>query len=169
MADDDEDKPQHATARPPPGEEDVYSANTVVGEASDEILAIIRSEAAKGAIPGSPGLPKNLEGDPSPDSKADAKAAEAIKTPVAEPVKFPPPEAVESAHEPAPTPAPAPTPVPVSPPAKADVVAPAPVVTAPLAPTTDEPPNVDKGTLHPAVGIVLFFVAVVIVLAALIR
>ena len=122
MSDDDEHIPLHATARPPPGEEDVYSASTVVGEASGEMLALIRAENAKAASPSS-GL------RPAP--------GEAIKTPVASPVPVPPP--AEDSTVPA---------------SKA---------------TADADRNPERSTLHPAVGIVLFFVAVSVVLAALVR
>lgn len=184
MAEDDEHKPHHATARPPPGEEDVYSASTVVGVASDEILAIIRAEQAKGGIPGAPGLPKDLKVEANSDSEievprpaAGASSSQAIKTPVAEPARSPasaaaaltatsqPPKTVEIAPDP--------EPAPVSTPAKISLdVAPPPVVTSPparVASTADDSSTLEQGTLHPAVGIVLFFIAVVAVLAALIR
>jgi len=44
MSDDDEPKgPGIDTRPPPPGEEDLYSASTVVGQASAELLALVRA------------------------------------------------------------------------------------------------------------------------------
>jgi hypothetical protein len=63
-----------------------------------------------------------------------------------------PPKSVEIASEP--------------PPAKAPSEKPAPSA---IAKESDGDPNFRKGTMHPAVGIVLFFVAVMVVLAALVR
>jgi hypothetical protein len=151
MADDDEHKPHHATARPPPGEEDVYSASTVAGAASEEMLAIIRGA-------GTPGLPADLKNEPKSDPhlKATAPPPPPLATPLEVPVTrlatVEPLPAPEAESEP-PPPASAPPSV------RADSAA----------TTTDEAPGPRKGTLHPAVGIVLFFVVVYVVLAAIVR
>jgi hypothetical protein len=223
MADDEELKPHHATARPPPGEEDVYSASTVASEASDEMLAIIRGESQR-AIPAAPGLPKNLKVDPKSDPKiavrSGAKPAPSSELPdmrvtapppplprpqiakpppaagapppppssgggskpayTATPLEVPvtnltattdPPKTVEIAPDPAPASTPETPPAAASttktdPPAAPREPAPAP---AAFASAIEGEPNFKKGTMHPAVGIVLFFVAVLVVLAAIVR
>ena len=43
MSDQDPKRPGIATVPPPPGEEDLYSASTVVGQASAELLALVRA------------------------------------------------------------------------------------------------------------------------------
>lgn len=211
--DDDQNVPHFATARPPPGEEDVYSASTVASEASDEMLAIIRGESQR-AIPAAPGVPKNLKIDPKSEPKialkADAKpepsATAATDNAVTKPppplVKPPTPAAGAPASKLAYTATPLEVPVtaltPTSEPPKGVEIAPDPdaidgekaeaeaeanakadaaadaeeraegTAIKKHAPKDDDA-NARKGALHPAVGIVLFFVAVFAVLAALIR
>lgn len=159
MADDDEHKPLHATARPPPGEEDVYSANTVVGEASDEILAIIRAENAKNASSAAPGA-----------EDARSPAAE-IKTPVATAATAERLATVDMAADPLPAPAAVPGGLEKlgAAPTTTTTVADPPAVPRSAAAAEDEKRDLEKRTLPPALGIVLFFLAVVAVLAALIR
>lgn len=215
MADDDDQKvPHFATARPPPGEEDVYSASTVASEASDEMLAIIRGESQR-AIPAAPGVPKNLKIDPKsepkialkPDAKsATATAADLMPTKppppaagappppapakpaskpayTATPLEVPvtkltptsePPRSVEIAPDPEPAPSKAKAEAEAKANAEADAKAEAEAKAEPTAVTRsalqkDDDRNFREGTMHPAVGIVLFFVAVFAVLAALIR
>lgn len=50
MSKDDSKKMQSSTVPPPPGEADAYSASTVVGPASAELLALIRTAEEQGAI-----------------------------------------------------------------------------------------------------------------------
>ena len=213
MADDDDQKvPHFATARPPPGEEDVYSASTVASEASDEMLAIIRGESQR-AIPTAPGLPKNLKIDPKSDPKielkpdakpAGARASDLMPTKPPPPAAgAPPPPPAKTGSKPAYTATPLEVPVtnltPTSEPprgveiapdpdaeadakakAEADAIAEAdakaeaeakaePTAVTKAAVQKEEETGFRKGTMHPAVGIVLFFVAVFAVLAALIR
>jgi hypothetical protein len=214
MPDDDDDLkvPQFATARPPPGEEDVYSANTVAGTASDEMLAIIRGESQR-VIPSAPGVPKNLEIDPKsdpkievkPDAKEDGKAEATAKTDAAltkppppnKPVPIkpptpaagaPPPLATAAGSKPAYTATPLEVPVtsltPTSEPPRSVEIAPdlepAPISGSRATPVVESVPpamaaaesdetGFVKSTMHPAVGIVLFFIAVFAVLAALVR
>lgn len=194
MADDDDQKvPHFATARPPPGEEDVYSASTVASEASDEILAIIRGESQR-AIPAAPGVPKNLKIDPKsdpkievkPDAKPAAKASDLMPTKPPPPAAGapPPPAPAKPASKPAYGATPLEVPItsltPTSEPPRSVEIAPDPEpapVKEEAEPTSitksavakDDETGFRKGTMHPAVGIVLFFVAVLAVLAALIR
>jgi hypothetical protein len=160
MADDDE-LPSHATARPPPGEEDVYSASTVAGAASDEMLAIIRGESQR-AFPGAPGLPKNLDVKAKSDPKVPA-APEAKSEPKIElkPTAKPPPPTSASASKLAYTATPLDVPV-------TDLAAASEPADADASPRVEDA-GMQKSTMHPAVGIILFFVAVLAVLAALIR
>jgi hypothetical protein len=145
MSDDDQPKPLHATARPPAGEEDVYSASTVVGEASDEILAIIRQSGqdnagAKGAIPGAPKVPTDLGIETSEPKRELSNPAANIPTPAAGSLAYEP-AALDAAT------------------AKNDVGSRSASTTA----------AARTGGLPPAVGIILFFAIVAVVLAALIR
>lgn len=161
MSDDDDHKPHHATARPPPGEEDVYSASTVAGEASDELLAIIRqsADAPKAAIPGAPKVPSvdlEAKSEPKVEVRADALPAPPAK----------PEMKTDASNKPAYLPTPPEVPV-----SRDVVVTPEPEAEEPIAKTATAPhaPATKEKGLPPALGIVLFFIAVVAVLAALIR
>lgn len=112
--------------------------------------------------------PRPSAGMPPPPDAKPAYTATPLEVPLTklEPTSVPP-AGVEIAPDPEPVKAEAPP----TPSAPERVVSSAPsAAPAPLAEANAEAqPNFKKGTLHPALGIVLFFIAVVAVLAALIR
>ncbi len=80
------------TVRPPEGDEDVYSASTKVGEASPEILQLVRQAEAEAAlkparVPSDPGVmariatptpaPEEAEPKPLPSEKPSVATSEA--------------------------------------------------------------------------------------------
>lgn len=183
MSDDEPKGSGHETLPPPPGEEDLYSACTVVGQASAELLALVRSAEEAATV----ATPRNSEKPPaSEEAKLDAMkevAALAAKEAAAneaarESLKrsaAPPPIASAGA---------APAPAAIAPPrpaAPAPVAAPPPVA-VPEAPPSGAPEKTVRRTawsppgepppargLPPYVGIVALFVAVALALAAVVR
>jgi hypothetical protein len=153
MSEEDPKRYQVPTVPPPPGEEDAYSASTVVGQASAELLALIRSEE-DGKIASKP--PAKPVKEAAVEPKVEASKVEASKVePSAERVAptGPPqkPVVVRSSDAP--------------PAAPARPRTPAPRHVAHVAPESAEP----GGGLHPALAIALVFAAVAGVLAALVR
>ncbi|MBX3189874.1 MAG: hypothetical protein KF819_22805 [Labilithrix sp.] len=158
---DEDAKSENPTVPPPPGEDDAYSASTVVGQASAELLALIRT--AEDAAVSKDGA-ETARGEDDADAllasarAASANAAAARKAAAGARASSPP--SAEAAARVAPT----------GPPSKPFVVrtSDAPPVStpapAPSAAAVDGAPG-----LPPAAGIVLLFAAAAGVLAALVR
>jgi cobalamin biosynthesis Mg chelatase CobN len=138
------------TVPPPPGEEDLYSASTVVGQASEEILALVRS-AEQSNAERTAAKRASAQVAANEDDKLKAMkevAARAAKQAVANEVAR---EATKAAQSGAPPPpsgppaarvvsvAPSSAPVAKAPPPSAAPASPAPEPTAPTAPTAPPP------------------------------
>jgi hypothetical protein len=150
---DEQKLPNLATTPPPAGEEDLYSAATVVGPASAELLALVRA-AEEGT------LDAKAPATTAPSAPAAAKQA-APPAPLPKPASEPPKAAPKAASEPPP-----------APPARA--VAPtlesaADVTTKRRAIVTAEDERRPTPGLPPSVAILLIFVAATVALAALVR
>ncbi|MCL2777765.1 MAG: hypothetical protein FWD73_07150 [Polyangiaceae bacterium] len=71
---DDDDETRMPTVRPPPGDEDIYSAETRVGEISPEVAAILKEARAADEsrinATDQPSQPSTVQAPPAPEPKA---------------------------------------------------------------------------------------------------
>lgn len=154
MTDDDQNQSQTATLPPPDGEEDLYSASTAVGPASEELLALVR--AAEGGT-------KSEKGDKAPPAK-DAKSAGVPDPPKPAAGKAESAKPASAAPKPASA---APKPLPKLSPDEPTVASET-TARRRVASPAHEQRQAAPG-LPPFISIVLVFLAAVLTLAALIR
>lgn len=180
---DDTPKRMYSTLPPPEGADDLYSASTVVGPASPELLALVRA-AQDGAIEKGAKPQGARHGEPA--SGTDEERLAAMKEAAARAAKGAVANEVARAAAKAASarpPSPSGTPAPPSAPPRVDTSP-----TAPPAPATAKTPEQARVTvgavrpserlaprpgrdqgLPPALTIAMVFVATALVLAALVR
>lgn len=170
---DEESKPAVPTVRPPPGDDDVYSASTVVGPMPADLLAIVSDvRAAEEERAAAGRLADKAE---KPDSTAPTMVHRAVRLedlPNGGAIPRPPPmgslnedvaSVLASSGSSAASGAPAAAPSAMNAMKKTPLASPAPAIAA-------APSGVVSGSpVAPVIGIVVVFLVAVLALAALIR